>query len=165
MRRLDPFSPAERSAIMRRVLSSDTTPELVVRSALHSLGFRFRLHRTDLQGKPDIVLPKHRVAVFVHGCFWHRHHNCKRTTMPVANRDYWLRKFRRTAARDTQVRASLRADGWTPIVIWECETKDLVRLRRRLAILIQRVSGSETAPSRTRGQIPTLDVKRARRLR
>lgn len=130
---------------MRRVCSEDTAPERVVRSLLHSLGFRFRLHRADLPGTPDIVLPKYRIAILVHGCFWHRHENCKRATTPAANQTYWLRKFSRTKARDVQVRGDLGRAGWTPIVIWECETKDLLRLRRKLAVLIQRASGWASA--------------------
>jgi len=143
MTRLDPFSPDERSAIMRRVLSQDTTPELVVRRTLHALGYRFRLHRADLPGVPDIVLPKHHVVILVHGCFWHRHKGCKRATTPVANREYWLRKFQRTMARDVQVSAALKAKGWSPVVIWECETRDSVKLGRKLATKIARASGGK----------------------
>lgn len=140
MRRLDPFTPSERSAIMRRVHSANTTPELVVRSVLHALGYRFRLHRASLPGVPDIVLPRHHVAILVHGCFWHRHEDCRRATTPVANKLYWLRKFGRTVARDKEVQAALKAVGWTPIVVWECETRDEEKLRARLAAAIARAS-------------------------
>jgi len=117
---------------MRRVRSVDTQPEIEVRSLLHRLGFRFRLHRKDLPGKPDIVLPKHRAVVFVHGCFWHRHRGCKRASTPATRRDYWLPKFERNVARDRKNRRDLRRLGWNVVVVWECEIAALDRLARRL---------------------------------
>lgn len=121
---MDTFSPKERSDIMRRVQSKNTTPEMTVRSLLHRLGFRFRLHRKDLPGNPDIILPKHSTVVFVHGCFWHRHAGCSRASTPATRRDYWLPKFKRTVERDRATRKELSQLGWNVIVVWECELRD-----------------------------------------
>lgn len=117
---------------MRRVRSADTRPEMRVRSLLHRLGFRFRLHRKDLPGKPDIVLPKHRTVVFVHGCFWHRHEDCRRASLPATRQDYWIPKFARTVERDRQNQDRLRQLGWRVILVWECEIKDAGKLAARL---------------------------------
>lgn len=106
---------------MSRIRSSNTLPELALRKALHSLGFRFRLHRKDLPGKPDIVLPRYKALVFVHGCFWHRHAGCKVATTPKSNTQFWLEKFERNVARDSRSRKSLEALGWNVMVVWECE--------------------------------------------
>ena len=95
---------------------------MIVRRALHALGFRFRLHRRDLPGSPDIVLPRHRSVIFVHGCFWHRHAGCRRTTMPKTRAAFWQAKFDANQARDAQVEDALRRAGWWVHVIWECET-------------------------------------------
>jgi DNA mismatch endonuclease (patch repair protein) len=108
---------------MRRVRSVDTFPELFVRRWLHRRGFRFRLHRASLPGTPDIVLPRHRVVVFVHGCFWHRHEGCPRSSVPKTNVEYWTAKFARNVARDAVVRGQLAELGWTIIVVWECEIR------------------------------------------
>src|SRR4028119_2307485 len=97
---MDRLSPADRSENMRRVKGKDTAPEHVVRKALHALGLRFRLHRSDLPGRPDIVLPGRRTAIFVHGCFWHRHVGCRRASMPAARREFWAAKFARTRERE-----------------------------------------------------------------
>jgi DNA mismatch endonuclease (patch repair protein) len=123
---------------MRRVRSTDTTPEKKVRSLLHKLGFRFRLHRNDLPGKPDIVLPKHCAVVFVHGCFWHRHQGCPHATTPASRQEYWLPKFRRTVERDKKNQEELRQKEWKVAVVWECETKDLAKLAAELLRLIDR---------------------------
>ena len=117
----DKFTPAERSAIMARVRSWNTTPERLVRSTLHKLGYRYRLHDPRLPGKPDLSFPSRRVALFVHGCFWHRHPNCKRASTPVAGQEYWLKKFDRTRARDLRNRAELEQNGWTVLIVWECQ--------------------------------------------
>lgn len=129
---MDTFSPEKRSSIMRRVHSMDTSPEKKVRSLLHRLGFRFRLHRKDLPGRPDIVLPKHKTAIFVHGCFWHRHQGCKRATTPASRQNYWLPKFTRTVERDVRNSEELRRRGWNIIIVWECELRDLGDLENRL---------------------------------
>lgn len=115
----DTFDAATRSWIMSRVSSTNTAPEVAVRRALHRAGYRFRLHRMDLPGTPDIVLPRFRVAVFVHGCFWHGH-SCPRFRWPRSNIDYWKRKIERNIERDKRVQEQLRNLGWTPQVIWTC---------------------------------------------
>lgn len=122
---------------MRHVRSIDTTPEKKVRSLLHKLGYRFRLHRNDLPGKPDIVLLKHRTVVFVHGCFWHRHHGCSHATTPASSQTYWLPKFRRTVERDKRNQEILRKNGWNVVIVWECETKDLSNLSQQLDMQIK----------------------------
>ena len=117
---------------MRRVRSRDTAPERKVRSLLHRLGFRFRLHRQDLPGKPDIVLPKYSTVVFVHGCFWHRHPHCAQASAPRTRQVYWLPKFKRTVERDRRNQSELRRRGWNVIVVWECELREPHRLAQRL---------------------------------
>lgn len=107
---------------MARVKSRDTSAELRVRRMLHGMGIRFRLHRRDLPGRPDLVLPKYGMVVFVHGCFWHRHPGCKRATMPKTRVEFWRNKFERNAARDLRVACALGRLGWKVAVIWECET-------------------------------------------
>lgn len=106
---------------MSRIRSSNTSPEVALRCALHSLGLRFRLHHKDLPSKPDIVLPRYRTVVFVHGCFWHRHNGCKVSNTPKVNTEFWVAKFDRNVARDTRARELLEAQGWRVIVVWECE--------------------------------------------
>jgi len=131
----DKFTPAERSAIMSRVRSWNTRPERIVRSTLHRLGYRYRLHDPRLPGKPDLSFPSRRVALFVHGCFWHRHPNCKRASTPVARREDWLQKFERTTARDLRNSAELEQHGWTVLIIRECQLKNtdwLAAVRRAL---------------------------------
>lgn len=113
----------ERSRIMRAVGRRDTRPELRVRRALHSMGYRFRLHRKDLPGTPDIVLPKYRTCIFVHGCFWHRHEGCKKATTPKSNESFWQDKFARNVLRDEESRRALEALGWNVVIVWECETE------------------------------------------
>lgn len=108
---------------MAKVRSKDTKPELIVRKAAHRLGYRFRLHRKDLPGTPDLVFPRHRLAVFVHGCFWHRHNGCRRATMPATNIAKWMAKFERNSQRDAQSKADLEALGWSVLTIWECTTR------------------------------------------
>ncbi|MNM71779.1 Very short patch repair protein [compost metagenome] len=123
-----------RSDIMRAVKRAHTAPEIVVRQALHALGLRFRLHRRDLPGSPDIVLPKFRTVVFVHGCFWHRHPDCRYATTPKSRQEYWLPKFEANVERDARKEAQLRELGWRVLVIWECETKSLEALEARLRL-------------------------------
>ena len=122
-----------RSRIMSAVGQRNTRPEMIVRKVLHGLGLRFRLHRTDLPGTPDVVLSKHRTVVFVHGCFWHRHVGCPKATTPKTRVEFWKAKFERNVERDLQNERALLNRGWSVIVIWECETKDTSRLRLRLA--------------------------------
>jgi len=120
----DRVSRKKRSEMMSRIRSKNTKPEILVRKWLHKQGFRFRLHQKDLPGKPDIVLPKYRTVIFVHGCFWHRHPGCKRTTTPSTNTEFWEEKFRKNVDRDVRNRETLEALGWKVIVVWECEVKD-----------------------------------------
>jgi DNA mismatch endonuclease, patch repair protein len=124
----DKFTTAERSAIMARVRSWNTSAERTVRSTLHKLGYRYRLHDNRLPGKPDLTFPSRRIALFVHGCFWHRHPNCKRASVPIARQDYWVNKFQRTTARDNSNRSILEERGWTVLVVWECQLRDSVWL-------------------------------------
>jgi DNA mismatch endonuclease (patch repair protein) len=129
----DVFSPEKRSAVMRRVKGKDTSPELKVRKALTRLGVRYRLHRKDLPGKPDIVMPGRKLVVFVHGCFWHGH-DCRRgARVPQQNHDYWLDKVARNRARDVKHRAALEAAGWRVETIWECDLKDDLVFDARLS--------------------------------
>lgn len=118
---------------MSRIKSRDTNPERVVRSILHRMGFRFRLHGRKLPGRPDIVLPKHQVVVLVHGCFWHRHSRCRFAYTPKSNLPFWLRKFEENVARDRRAAKALRARGWKIVTVWECQTSDVERLKRLLA--------------------------------
>ena len=126
----DVFDSEKRSAVMRAVKSRGTAPELKVRRAAHALGLRFRLGRSDLPGKPDLVFPSRRIALFVHGCFWHGHDCARGARMPHTNRTYWQAKIARNMERDAASLASLRKLDWKPAVIWECETKDAARLAR-----------------------------------
>ncbi|WP_409260511.1 very short patch repair endonuclease [Pseudomonas putida] len=121
-----------RSDIMRAVKRAHTGPEIIVRRALHALGLRFRLHRRDLPGSPDIVLPRFRTVVFVHGCFWHRHLGCRYASVPKSRQEYWLPKFKANVERDAKKVAQLCELGWRVLVIWECETRKLTELEQRL---------------------------------
>jgi DNA mismatch endonuclease (patch repair protein) len=117
---------------MAQVKGKNTKPELVVRRTLHALGYRFRLHRGDLPGRPDIVLPKYKTAIFVHGCFWHRHPNCARSSTPKTRVDFWQDKFDTNVARDTRNTQALKDAGWRVLTIWECETKQIEALSAQL---------------------------------
>lgn len=123
---------AHRSWNMSRIRSKDTKPEILVRKAIHAKGYRFRLHEKKLPGKPDLVLAKHRLVIFVNGCFWHRHEGCKLSTNPKSNTDFWERKFSDNVRRDEQNKKKLQALGWGVQVIWECETRDSELLDLRL---------------------------------
>lgn len=125
--------PSEaRSRIMRAVKSQDTAPEMIVRRMAHALGKRYRLHRNDLPGKPDLVFPRLRKIIFVHGCFWHGH-ECKRgDRKPKNNAEYWLRKIGRNKERDKEEQEALSAMGWDVLIIWECELKDKDQLKTKL---------------------------------
>lgn len=129
---MDHLSPAARSANMANIKGKNTGPELRVRQTLHAMGHRFRLHRRDLAGSPDIVLPRYRTVVFVHGCYWHRHVGCARSTMPKTRRDFWQTKFAGTVERDRAQAERLAAAGWNVAVIWECETCNREALQSRL---------------------------------
>lgn len=128
----DKIDQARRSENMRRVRSRDTKPELIVRSIAHRLGYRFRIGRIDLPGRPDIVFPRLSKVILVHGCFWHRHRRCARTTTPTTRTEFWVRKFAENQRRDIRVSRQLRSLGWQVHVVWECETKDRRRLEQNL---------------------------------
>lgn len=117
----DKFSKEKRSWIMGRVRGRDTIPELQVRSILHRMGFRFRVHRRELPGKPDIVLPRHGKVIFVHGCFWHGHKRCPRSKRPTTNMGFWNRKLDKNIKRDMVFQRNLRSKGWKVLVVWQCE--------------------------------------------
>lgn len=122
---MDRLTRKHRSWNMSRIRGKDTTPELVVRSALHRMGFRFRLHKKDLPGRPDIVLSRYRTAVFVHGCFWHRHPGCTKAYTPKSRVRFWQSKFDQNVKRDAAVRNQLERLGWNVVVVWECEVSEL----------------------------------------
>ena len=109
---------------MSAIKSKNTKPEIKVRKVLHSMGYRFRLHSKDLPGSPDIVLPKYKTVIFVHGCFWHRHHNCKYASTPKTRQEFWNKKFNENINRDKINQENLSSKGWKIIIVWECEIKD-----------------------------------------
>lgn len=127
-----PLTDPARSAQMRLIRAKDTKPELAVRSALFALGYRYRLHYAKLPGKPDLAFPSRRKAIFIHGCFWHRHAGCKKTRLPKSRLEYWEAKFAANVTRDSKNQAALLALGWRFMVVWECELHDLERLTRRI---------------------------------
>lgn len=117
---------------MSMIKGSDTKPERAVRSMLHQMGFRFRLNRKDLPGKPDIVLPKYKTVIFVHGCFWHRHQGCKFAYTPKSRVDFWNKKFAENMNRDRKTTSELQKKGWKVLIIWECQTKNMSKLAAEL---------------------------------
>lgn len=126
---------------MSRIKGRDTGPELRLRSLLHRAGFRFRLHAKELPGRPDVVLPKYRAAIFVHGCFWHRHDGCRNATMPSTRTEFWKSKFDSNVGRDERNQAALKAAGWTVLILWECELKsDAAGVVEKLSYAIREVS-------------------------
>lgn len=137
----DRMTPAERSAQMRRITKRDTGPEVRVRRVAHSLGYRFRLHRRDLPGSPDIVFPGRRKIALVHGCFWHQHEGCRLKRQPKSRLDYWLPKLARNVARDKTVQEELAHLGWQVLVIWECETRDAKLIADRLRAFLEQHAG------------------------
>ena len=122
----------QRSRNMSAIKSKNTKPEIAVRKLLHSMGYRFRLHRKDLPGSPDIVLPKYKKVIFVHGCFWHRHENCKYASTPKTRQEFWENKFKANVKRDLEIQEKIKNIGWKSVVIWECETKKVDNLREKL---------------------------------
>ena len=126
---------------MSRIHGKDTKPESIVRSQIHSMGYRFRLHVKELPGRPDIVLPKYHTAIFVHGCFWHRHIGCKYAYTPKSRGEFWTRKFKQNVERHEIVSRELDQLGWRVLVIWECEMSELPALRQRLESLLRRDGG------------------------
>lgn len=135
---MDRFTSAERSRIMRQVKGRNTGPELTIRKILHGMGFRFRLHRNDLPGKPDVVLPRWKAVIFVNGCFWHQHAGCPRAARPRSNAAFWNRKLDRNVARDGENVRRLRAGGWRTMTLWECRITDTPAFRRKLDRFIRK---------------------------
>ena len=122
----------QRSRNMSAIKSKNTKPEIKVRKILHSMGYRFRLHSKDLPGSPDIVLPKYKTVIFVHGCFWHRHENCKYASNPKTRKEFWNKKFTENKKRDSEIQEKIKILDWRSVVIWECETKNIENLRDKI---------------------------------
>ncbi len=133
----DTVTPEARSRIMARVKSKGMKPEMRVRRLLHRLGFRYRLHRADLPGRPDLVFPSRRKVIFVNGCFWHRHDGCPRVRIPTTNREYWIAKLDRNHARDAHNIALLQEQGWAVLTVWECQLRDLPATAERLVAFLE----------------------------
>ena len=129
---MDTISPQQRSAIMARVRSRDTKPELVVRRLVHAMGFRYRLHGKGLPGRPDLVFAGRRKVIFVHGCFWHRHAACALARLPKSRRDFWVPKLEANRERDERNRRALARDGWKVLTVWECQLKETGRLQKKI---------------------------------
>lgn len=130
------ITPQQRSALMSRIRAKDTKPEMAVRSILHRLGYRFRLHAKNLSGRPDIVLPRHKKIVLVQGCFWHGH-SCRLASKPKSNRDYWREKIKGNRARDRRTTTALLEDGWQVLEVWECEVRAMDGLVEKLQCYMQ----------------------------
>lgn len=143
---MDRLSPDERSANMRAIRSKDTKPELRVRSVLHRMGYRFRVTPSGLLGKPDVAFPGRKKAVFVHGCFWHRHLGCRFAYRPKSRQEFWDAKFSRNVVRDGEVITALEAIGWHSLVVWECETSDGPALEDRLTNFLGSARLAESKP-------------------
>ena len=122
----------QRSRNMSAIKSKNTKPEIKVRKVLHSMGYRFRLHSKDLPGSPDIVLPKYKTVIFVHGCFWHRHDSCKYASTPKTRKEFWNKKFTENKKRDSEIQEKIKILDWRSVVIWECETKNIENLRDKI---------------------------------
>ena len=128
----DVFPKPKRSEIMSHIGQKNTRPEILVRKMLHKLGYRFRLHRKDLPGTPDIVLPRYKSVVFVHGCFWHGHDDCSRATLPETNKEFWEKKVRKNRERDQLALKELQESGWQYLVVWQCQLRDQATLESTL---------------------------------
>ena len=138
----DTLTPEERSERMSRIRSRDTKPELALRSALHRMGFRFRVNARLLPGKPDIVLPKYRAVILVHGCFWHRHEGCKIASTPKSNTEFWEEKFARNVERDRSTVKQLAQLGWEVIVAWECELRNKQMAQAKASEIAEQIRGA-----------------------
>jgi DNA mismatch endonuclease (patch repair protein) len=158
----DTLTPVQRSRLMARVVGKDTKPEWILRSALHRLGFRYRLGGGGLPGRPDLILPKYRAVVFVHGCFWHRHADCKRATLPRTNTAFWKEKLERNVARDAEAVAALEALNWKVILVWECELyRDPVAVASRVVAALTEAGAAQEDSGCDLG---TLDPRRLLRV-
>jgi DNA mismatch endonuclease (patch repair protein) len=136
---MDTLTSKERSAVMARVRGKDTRPELAVRRLVHAMGYRYRLHRRDLPGAPDLVFPARRKVVFVHGCFWHRHPRCPNTRTPKSRLDFWVPKLAENRRRDLRNLRRLSSSQWRALIVWECELRDPDTVRRRLRTFLDGV--------------------------
>lgn len=143
----DTLTPRQRSERMSRIRGKNTVPELMVRRMAHGLGYRFRLHRKDLPGSPDLVFPRMKKVVFVHGCFWHGH-DCGKGRLPKSNVDFWEAKIDKNRDRDVRTVSALRAAGWSVLVLWQCETKDLKVLENRLRRFLEKAPRKKPIASR-----------------
>jgi DNA mismatch endonuclease, patch repair protein len=147
---MDRLSKEHRSWNMSRIRGKDTSPEKTVRSLLHRLGYRFRLHRRNLPGRPDIVLQRFRAVIFVHGCYWHRHKGCKYAYTPKTRIEFWQRKFDENVERDRRTLKSLRKRGWHVLAVWECQISNETTLAKRLVRFLAESEGQAGIPSRNR---------------
>ncbi|MDE4914275.1 DNA mismatch endonuclease Vsr [Methylobacterium sp. 092160098-2] len=150
---MDKLEPAARSALMGRIRGTDTAPEMAVRRAAHRLGYRFRLHRRSLPGRPDLVFPARRAVIFVHGCFWHRHEGCAKASTPKTRTDFWTGKFARNVERDREAQDRLEQAGWRVLVVWECGIRDQLRLESTLREFLGpagKMPGHGTVPASTK---------------
>ena len=138
----DTVTAATRSRIMSKIKSKDTKPEIVVRRLLHGLGYRYRLHRTDLPGRPDLVFPSRRKIILVNGCFWHNHLGCEDSHIPADNREYWQSKLTRNRERDERNLSLLKLDGWDVTIVWECQMKDMDMVAERLIEFLEKDTSS-----------------------
>lgn len=143
----DFLSPAERSDRMSRIRGKDTKPEIALRKALHRLGLRYRLHGAGLPGKPDLVFPRYRTVVFVHGCFWHRHSGCNIATTPKSNTQFWLEKFEKNVERDARVVTQLQMMGWKVITVWECELASFTKSQETAKLVQAMIIGNNQTGS------------------
>ena len=146
----DTVTKEKRSEIMSRIRAKDTKPEMIVRKLLHAAGYRYRLHRKDLPGKPDLVLPKYRTVIFVHGCFWHRHNGCSNATMPKSHAEFWAAKLSGNVRRDNMVKTELQAAGWRILIVWECACRQKEQ-RKALLQSIEAFLLSKTSTYREMG--------------
>lgn len=131
---MDTLTPEMRSWNMSRIRGKDTKPELAVRSLLHGLGYRFRLKNDQIPGKPDIILPRYKAVIFVHGCFWHRHADCRYAYKPKSKIEFWQQKFEANIQRDQKVSEQLKELGWHQLIVWECEIKDIDTLKKKIKV-------------------------------
>jgi DNA mismatch endonuclease (patch repair protein) len=150
---MDKLEPAARSALMGRIRGTDTAPEMAVRRAAHRLGYRFRLHRRSLPGRPDLVFPTRKAVIFVHGCFWHRHEGCAKASTPKTRTDFWSGKFARNVERDREAQDRLEEAGWRVLVVWECGIRDQLQLESTLREFLGpagKTPGHGTGPASTK---------------
>ena len=134
---MDPLSHAQRSERMSRIRQKDTGPELIVRRLVYAMGYRYRLHRADLPGRPDMAFIGRKKAIFVHGCFWHQHQGCGHYRMPKSRRDFWLPKLRTNVERDERAIRELHAMGWSVLVIWECQLASITQVQDAVSSFLE----------------------------